>query len=348
MPRALALFTVVMLVASCASTTVNDVSGAASPAGTAVASGAGAGGALFSGPQPWTVDVSADPTSERSAAILAALTNAGGWGNGNVLQTDFSISVFNAAADTPQMEVVGRDDYCGGGPDCDALPARMPIPADASIEGSEGLTCDVANEDCHLIVADREQRTLYELYQATKIGNQLTAQAFFAWDLDREYSDVLRGVQCTSADAAGFPIAALTPTADEVASGDVGHALRFILPNDRMKEGVFVPPASHAGGPANPDPDAPPYGVNFRLRADFDDSGYTDGQRVILNALKKYGMYLSDGGEIALTFADDRNSSAKWADLGIDAQSFANISVEDFEVVDHGPEVELTYDCVRE
>jgi hypothetical protein len=58
-------------------------------------------------------------------------------------------------------------------------------------------------------------------------------------------------------------------------------------------------------------------------------------------------MLLSDGGEIPLTFADDRISTAKWADLGIDANSFSEITVDQFEVVELGPEIPLTYDCVR-
>ena len=58
-------------------------------------------------------------------------------------------------------------------------------------------------------------------------------------------------------------------------------------------------------------------------------------------------MLLSDGGNIALTFADDRTSTAKWADAGITAQSFGAISVGDFEVVDLSAEVAVTDDCVR-
>jgi hypothetical protein len=73
----------------------------------------------------------------------------------------------------------------------------------------------------------------------------------------------MRGEQCTSADAAGFPIAGLLPTADEVAAGKVAHALRFVLPNERIKEGVYVHPAGHAGGPRSDNPDAPPYPHGF-------------------------------------------------------------------------------------
>jgi hypothetical protein len=58
-------------------------------------------------------------------------------------------------------------------------------------------------------------------------------------------------------------------------------------------------------------------------------------------------MLLSDGGQVPLTFADDRTSTAKWAQLGIDAQTFGAITPEQFEVVELGPDMTLTYDCVR-
>jgi hypothetical protein len=69
-------------------------------------------------------------------------------------------------------------------------------------------------------------------------GAAHTALGAFVWDLTKTYPDGMRGDQCTSADAAGFPIAGLLPTADEVAAGTVAHALRFILPNARMEAGV--------------------------------------------------------------------------------------------------------------
>ncbi|TCK27275.1 hypothetical protein [Pseudonocardia endophytica] len=322
--------------------------GGPAPAPAAPSTGAPAAGAgLFAGSQPWTVDVSGAPASDRSAAVLAALNASGGWGNGNVFQVDFAMPVLTADPATPRQTVVGAENYCDGGPDCDPVPAEIPVPGGAHLEGSDDLTCDAANEDCHLLVADPGQRRLYEIYQGTGDGERITAKGFFVWDLDRTYDDLLRGPQCTSADAAGFPIAALTPTADEVASGRIDHALRFVLPNDRMKAGVYVPPATHAGGPENADPDAPPYGVHFRLRPDLDLSSYNPAQQVVLRTLQTYGMYLSDGGEIALTFAADRNATAKWADLGIDARSFAGLTVDDFAVVDHGPEVPSTYACER-
>lgn len=318
----------------------------------AAAKPSSAAGAMFTAAEPWTADVSDTTKSDRSDAIIATLGDLGGWGNGNVLQADFSIPVFYADSNTPRMNIVGAEDYCHNGPDCDTVPAEMPVPAEANVEGSSDLSCDPSGNtdgqgDCHLLVVDRDGRKLYETYQANKAGDTIAVNGFFVWDLDKAYPDNLRGDQCTSADAAGFPVAALTPTADEVASGAVDHALRFILPNDRMKADVYVAPATHAGGPESAEADAPPYGVRLRLKPDVDESGYSDAETVILKALKTHGMLLSDGGEIALTFADDRTSRAKWADLGVAANSFSGIAVDQFEVVGLGDEIPLTYDCVR-
>ena len=74
---------------------------------------------------------------------------------------------------------------------------------------------------------------------------------------------------------------------------------------------------------------------------------YPPNARVIIRALKKYGMILSDGGNIPLTFADDRLSTNKWATLGITAHTFANMPVTQFDVVDLGNEIVNTFDCVR-
>jgi hypothetical protein len=325
--------------------------GIATDGGTG-ATGGGSGTAtlagLFEKPAAWNQDVSSLPKSPRSDAITGALTSLGGWGNGNVLQTDFSIALLFADATTPRRTITADPGgYCYGGPDCDSVPLQMPLPTNGNTEGSADYVCDTANNDCHVLVVERTEKKLYELYNATQAGSNFTALGAFTWDLTKQYGAVLRGDQCTSADAAGLPIAALLPTADEVAAGEVPHALRFILPNPRMKAGVYVRPATHAGGPSSTSPDAPPYGVRLRLKSTFDETPYSAGARVVLHALKKYGMILSDGGNIALTFADDRLSTAKWSAQGITAQSFNSLRVSEFEVVDLGAELALTFDCVR-
>jgi len=306
------------------------------------------GQGLFQQPHPWTRDVSAFPKSSRSDAIIAQLAASGGWGASNLLRIDFSIALLGADGSTPRRTVTAPPGgYCFGGPDCDAVPLQVPLPTGGNTEGSSNYVCDTANNDCHVLVYESAERKLYELYQATQTSSGFTAYGAFVWDLNKQYTDVLRGDQCTSADAAGLPIAALLPTADEVAAGTLPHAMRFILPNARMKRQVYVRPATHAGAPSSTNADAPPYGVRFRLRANFDETPYNTNARVILRALKTYGMILSDGGNIALTFADDRLSAAKWASLGITSSTFDPVRVSDFEVVDLGAEIPLTFNCVR-
>jgi serine/threonine-protein kinase len=165
------------------------------------------------------------------------------------------------------------------------------------------------------------------------------------WNTNSSYTDTLRGDQCTSADAAGFPIAPLLFTADEVAAGEIAHAIRFILPNNRVRRG-FVRPATH-GTATTGGTDAPPYGVHFRLRADYPVASLpTAGARVVARAMQKYGMYHADGGNIALTAQSDRHTTAKWDGL-LAPQDLAALKVTDFEVVDHGAMIPLTYDCAR-
>jgi hypothetical protein len=305
-------------------------------------------GGIFTAPEPWTRDVSSLTKDARSDAIIAALVSQGGWGNGNKLQIDFSIPLFFGDGSTPRQAITAPSGgYCYGGTDCDPVPLQAPLPSGGNIEGSADYTCDTANNDCHVLVVETAEKKLYELYNATQAGGAFTALGGFIWDLTKAYPDSERGDQCTSADAAGFPIAGLLATADEVAAGEVKHALRFILPNPRMKKAVYVHPASHAGGPSSTNANAPPYGVRFRLEASFDETPFTPGAKVILHALKRFGMLLSDGGNIALTFADDRTTTAKWASQGITAQSFSAIPVDAFEVVDLSAEIASTQDCVR-
>ena len=226
------------------------------------------------------------------------------------------------------------------------------MPVGGNTEGSNDYSCDTTYKtdgqgDCHVLVVETSEHKLYELYNATKSGSAFTALGAFIWDLTKAYPDNLRGDQCTSADAGGFPMAGLLATADEVAAGLVPHALRFILPNPSMKKLVYVHPGTHAGSPGSADPNAPPYGVRFRLKATFDETKFNANERVIIHAMKTYGMLLSDGGTIALTFADDRTTKAKWTTLNVTALSFSSIKVDDFEVVDLPAEIALTNDCAR-
>ena len=152
---------------------------------------------------------------------------------------------------------------------------------------------------------------------------------------------------CTSADAAGFPIAPLLFTADEVAAGHIDHAIRFILPNSRIRQHVYVHPATHTTNPTSGPATAPPYGVRLRLRADYPLASLpNEGARVVARAMQKYGMFLADGGNIALTAQSDTFTTAKWNGL-LGPHDLAALHVSDFQMVAAGDRYSIAVDCVR-
>jgi serine/threonine-protein kinase len=178
-------------------------------------------------------------------------------------------------------------------------------------------------------------------------GDTFRGGCLAVWRMDRVYPPTGRGEQCTSADAAGYPMAPLLFDADEVAAGSVDHAIRFILPNDRIRRGEYVHPATH-GTPATRGPsDAPPYGSRLRLRADFPlDTLPNPAARTVARAMQRYGMLLADGGQVALTARSDRFTRSKWAGL-LEPRDLQSIRPRDFEMVDAGARIPLTLDCVR-
>ena len=175
---------------------------------------------------------------------LAAFS-ASGWGDDRDFDfhIDFSFYVLHANGSTTTRPIVawpsGSDYYS---PDCDAPGAPFPVPAGGGIEGTSppAYACDAENEDCHLLVVNDASKILYEAYLADSADSSgVHAICGLRWDLAKTYPRHGRGEHCTSADGAGFPIAPLLFNADEVwtaaqAHGDLGHAIRFILGNNRM------------------------------------------------------------------------------------------------------------------
>lgn len=287
----------------------------------------------------WNRDVSKAAKAANSDQWIAAIRTAGGWGNQNHFKIDFSFDVLKADAATT-MQTFTPNDYFKL-PDCDQMP--VPVPAIGNVEGESGYRCS-SGGDCHLIVLDEANHSLYEMWHAS-IATSFSGGCLAVWDTDRAYDDTLRGDQCTSADGAGLPIAPLLLDADEVASGELTHAIRFVLPNDRVTQG-FVRPATHAAYTSG-GLELPPYGVHLRLRADFPvESLASTGAQVVARALQRYGMYHADGGEDTLTAQSDKYTAAKWDGL-LGAQDLYPLQVSDFEVVDHGPMITITNDCER-
>jgi serine/threonine-protein kinase len=289
----------------------------------------------------WYQDISQAPLDPQSADVIAWLDAAGGWGTGT-MRIDFSIEVLTADETVPFESFIPTGDHFS--PDCDI--ANVPVPPGGALEGESGYEC-TSNGDCHLIVIHEPTQTLYEMWRANIVNDTFYGGCLAIWDMTEVYPPDGRGENCTSADAAGYPIAPLLFTADEVADGWIDHAIRFILPNSRIRNGVYLHPATHSTGATSGGPDAPPYGIRLRLRADFPlETLPNDGARVVARALQRYGMFLADGGQIALTAQSDRFTPTKWSGL-LGPHDLNALEVTDFEMVEGGPRIPYTGDCVR-
>jgi hypothetical protein len=164
-------------------------------------------------------------------------------------------------------------------------PGPYPIPRTAPIEG--GLK---SQDDRHVIVVQQGSCTLFELYKAVpNPDGSWNAVGAARFDLEGQE---LRTDGWTSADAAGLPIFPGLVRAEEIAAGEIKHALRFTVPRTRKQ---YVWPARHFASKST-DEALPPMGQRFRLRADFDISRFSQTSQIILRALKKYGMMLADNG----------------------------------------------------
>jgi len=292
----------------------------------------------------WYRDISkqqADPDSERM--IEASVRGAGAAPLS--LRIDYAMHVLQAApATTRRLPLVQAPGYFL--PDCDTG-IEVPVPQHGAIEDSDDYRC--SGHDCHLLVVDGSM--LYEGYGATIDDAGVHALCMIRWQLDRVYPENGRGDQCTSADAAGLPIAPLMFNADEVAAAmrsdsDLGHALRYILPNASMREGTYAHPATHAGKPSGSD-QAIPYGARLRLKASVSIERFDAPTRVILRTLRTYGAFVADGGSVPLTAQSDRDSRTKWRDLHIDEKALRALTLADFEVMPLGSLHVLTYECKR-
>ena len=299
---------------------------------------------ILPGDSVWYQDISGAPVDAESATVIAGLAIRGGWGLER-MDIDFNIEVLTADESTPMLPFMPARGFFE--PDCDLMP--VPIPPGGAIEENSGYTC-FSQGDCHLIVQHLPTRRLYEMWHADVTNGFFTGGCLAVWDLTKTYGPEGRGPNCTSADAAGLPIAPLLFTSEEVASGEIPHAIRFILPNDRIRSGVYVAPATHSTEATRGAIDTPPYGARFRLRADFPVDKLPEGPRVVARALQKYGMFLADGGKKALTARSDRFSDIKWNGsdgLLLSETDMASLKVTDFEMIDGGARLPYDGHCVR-
>jgi hypothetical protein len=159
-----------------------------------------------------------------------------------------------------------------------------PFDQNTKIEGGQS-----AGGDRHAIMIDSGTCTLYELYNAHYSSSGSTAGSGAIWKLS---SNALRPAGWTSADAAGLPIFAGLVRRDEVDAGNVDHAIRVTA---QQTDRSYIWPARHQAGAAD-NPNLPPMGARFRLKASYDISHFRADTQTILRAMKKYGLIVADNG----------------------------------------------------
>jgi hypothetical protein len=235
---------------------------------------------LFPADNPWNTDISAYPVHPLSSQYVQSI---GGSGH---LHPDFG-TVWNGAPNGIPYIVVPGDQpkapisfYYADESD----PGPYPIPPDAPIQG--GVE---AGGDRHVLILDADNRLLYEIFDAHQTGGHWEAGSGAIFDLN---SNALRPDYWTSADAAGLPILPGLVRYDEVASGEITHALRFTV---EQTQRAFIHPATHFASDST-NPNLAPMGLRLRLKASYDISRFPGEVQVILRALKKYGMIVADNG----------------------------------------------------
>jgi hypothetical protein len=226
----------------------------------------------------WNVAVDTLPVDPNSNAFISTI------GVNSPVHADFGSGTWEGdPIGIPYVDVPGNQTKVDVSFDYEeeSDPGPYPIPPDAPIEGGD---------DKHVLVLDRDNCMLYELFDAEKVSDtEWHAGSGAIFDLK---SNVLRPANWTSADAAGLPILPGLVRYDEVVKGEIRHAIRFTAPHTRKD---YVWPARHFASTLTGQ-QYPPMGQRFRLQGDFDISSFSPQIQVILSALKKYGMILADNG----------------------------------------------------
>jgi hypothetical protein len=269
---------------------------------------------VFPPDSPWNEDISKLPTLPNSKAMIAGI------GADKKLAYNLDMAFVIVPPDQKKVEVRIKSyaDESDKGPY--PIPDNSPIenwPLDRrSLEASQTA---MEQGDRHVLVVDPFNRMLYEFYQGRKTPDGWEAACEATFDLK---SNKLRPDGWTSSDAAGLPIFPAVIRFDEVERGMVEHAMRFTVRRTRR---AYVYPATHYASRLT-DKDLPRMGERFRLRQDFDISGFSPHTQAILKGLKKYGMFVADnGGDWRISVAPDARIQ------GLD--ELRKVKGSDFEVV---------------
>ncbi len=270
---------------------------------------------VFPPANPWHENVASLPLSPLSSEYIASI------GAGLDLHPDFgherTYGIPYAVVPATQPKVAIHFTAYGDQSD----PGPYPIPRGAPIEGGQG-----ASGDRHVLVLQKHTCKLYELYDAHQLPDG-------SWDaasgaVFNLRSHKLRPDGWTSADAAGLSIFAGLIRYDEIKRGYIDHAIRFTV---RQTQAGFIHPATHFAS-SQTNPALPPMGLRLRLQASYPIAGFPRTDRIILQAMKTYGLIVADNGS---PWFFQGATDPRWNDNVLDA--LKTVPGSAFEVVETGP-----------
>jgi hypothetical protein len=269
-----------------------------------------AGCPVFPPDNPWNQRVDQLPVASNSTAIIDSIGAATGlhpdFGSGLWDGGPIGIPITVVKAGVPKSRV--SFDYAD-----ESDPGPYPIPANVKLEGGS---------DHHALILDSSTCTLYELYALQRSGKGWHAGSGAIWSLR---SNRVRPAGWTSADAAGLPILPGLVRWSDIAQGHIDHAVRFTVERTRR---AYIYPARHYASDLT-DASLPPMGTRVRLRADYPIAGFPPQARIVLAALKKYGMIVADNGT---SWYITGEPSSHWSND--DLHTLGRVPGSAFEVVD--------------
>ena len=259
---------------------------------------------IFPASNAWNKNISKNMVDADSDQIISAFAT-------DTLRIDLSIPYLVVCGNEPKINIRFSDS-----PD-ESDPGPYPIPLSAPIEGNgEG--------DSHIISVDIENRMLYELFNAKVDGDGWLASSGAIFNLK---SNKLRPDNWVSADAAGLPILPGLLRYEEILTGKIDHAIRFTLKHSIIKP-AHIEPARHHINVSSGGISTLPFGGRIRLKANYNIKKFSAANKIILKAMKKYGLILADGGaNLFITGAPDE----RWDND--DLQNLRQLKGSDFEVV---------------
>lgn len=269
---------------------------------------------MFPADNPWNKDVSNDRLDPLSPVYIAALP-----GNLSIFADSSGGGIPFNIVPAGQKKVPVEFKYWAHS---DKGP--YPIPPNAQIQGGRD-----SSGDRHVLVLQQGACKLYEMWKSYELdgGKRWSAGSGAIFRLN---TNKLRPNGWTSADAAGLPILPALVKCGEVRGGAIDHALRVTFENTQAG---YIHPATHFSSNSRAQ-SLPPMGLRFRLKASYDTSHIRGQAHVIVVALKKYGMFVSDSGPNWQVTGEGGTGAKCWnnADLG----QLRSIPHTAFEVVETG------------